>query len=309
MSDNMINAIETHKLVKSYGVRRALDSLTLDVPRYSVFGLIGPNGAGKTTWMMSVAGFLHITSGKINLLGCGPFNAAAHRGRIAILPQDSDLPLESRPKELLIHYGLLQGLTRCEAERSAVEMLCEVHLGDRLASPIRSLSHGMRKRVMIAQCFIGFPEVVLLDEPLSGLDPRELAHMRDFLQRRRGRQTLVISSHNLHDIELLCDRIAFIENGKTVRTATLDEVTGSDSIIVYRLASPLPEIDALRCAIPDAVFDLSANKCELSCRFDLRRYSAERINSLLLPALLRQPCGVLTVSRGTSLEAEYLKQV
>ena len=111
----MNNAIETRNLIKCYGARRALDGLSLDVPRYSVLGLIGPNGAGKTTWMMSVAGFLHLTSGAINLLGAGPFDAASHRGRISILPQDSDLPLESRPLELLTHYGLLQGLTRNEA--------------------------------------------------------------------------------------------------------------------------------------------------------------------------------------------------
>ena len=102
----MDNAIETTGLVKLYGKRRALDGLTLIVPRYAVLGLIGPNGAGKTTWMMSVAGFLHLTSGAVNLLGAGPFDAATHCGRITILPQDSELPLESRPIELLTHYEI-----------------------------------------------------------------------------------------------------------------------------------------------------------------------------------------------------------
>jgi ABC-type multidrug transport system ATPase subunit len=305
----MNNAIETSDLVKCYGARRALDGLTLNVPRFSVLGLIGPNGAGKTTWMMSVAGFLHLTSGVVNLLGAGPFNASSHRGRIAILPQDSDLPLESHPQELLTHYGLLQGLTKREAVQSASAMLSEVHLGDRLEAPIRSLSHGMRKRVMIAQCFIGYPEVVLLDEPLSGLDPREVARMREFFRRRRGRQTLVISSHNLHDIELLCDRVAFIENGKTVRMASLDEVTGADSMTVYRLASRPPDFCGLQAAVPDTALDLSEDGCELTCRYDQRRYSAEQINRLLLLALLQQPCDILTVSQGTSLETEYLKHV
>lgn len=305
----MNHAIETRNLVKCYGARRALDGLTLDVPRYSVLGLIGPNGAGKTTWMMSVAGFLHLTSGAVNLLGAGPFNATAHRGRISILPQDSDLPLESRPLELLTHYGLLQGLTRNEAAQSSATMLNEVHLGDRLTAPIRSLSHGMRKRVMIAQCFIGSPEVVLLDEPLSGLDPREVARMRDFLARRRGRQTIVISSHNLHDIELLCDRVAFIEKGRTVRQATLEEVTGTDCLLIYRLAARPADLESLRAAVPDSALALSEDGRELTCRFDRRRSSPEQINRLLLPALLQQPCGVLTVSQGTSLEAEYLKQV
>ena len=304
----MDNAIETVDLVKRYGARRALDGLTLAVPRFAVLGLIGPNGAGKTTWMMSVAGFLHLSSGSVNLLGGGPFDPSLHCGRVTILPQDSELPLESRPQELLTHYGLLQGLSREEAARSAAAMLDEVHLGDRLSSPIRSLSHGMRKRVMIAQCFIGFPEVVLLDEPLSGLDPREVAHMRAFLTRRRGRQTPVISSHNLHDIEVMCDRVAFIEKGRTVRAATLEEVVGKASTLVYRVTAEPADYGALTAAVPDSVLTFDAAARALVCRYDPRRATSEEINSRLLPALLSQ-CGVTTVTCGASLETEYLKNL
>jgi len=304
----MNHAIETLDLVKRYGTRRALDGLSLAVPRFAVLGLIGPNGAGKTTWMMSVAGFLHLSSGSVNLLGGGPFDPAAVDGRITILPQDSELPLESRPLELLTHYGLLQGLTRPEAARSATAMLNEVHLGDRLNAPIRSLSHGMRKRVMIAQCFIGYPEVVLLDEPLSGLDPREVAHMRSFLTRRRGRQTLVISSHNLHDIEVMCDHVAFIEKGRTVRVATLEEVVGKASTLVYQVTAEPADYDALSTAVPEAALAFDAAASALLCRYDPALTTPEAINGRLLPALLAQ-CGVTTVTRGASLEAEYLKNL
>lgn len=304
----MDNAIETRDLVKRYGARRALDGLTLAVPHFAVLGLIGPNGAGKTTWMMSVAGFLRTESGTINLLGHGPFDPAAHCGRITILPQDSELPLESRPLELLTHYGLLQGLTRHESASSAAAMLAEVHLGDRLNSPIRSLSHGMRKRVMIAQCFIGYPEVVLLDEPLSGLDPREVAHMRSFLTCRRGRQTLVISSHNLHDIEVMCDHVAFIEKGRTVRVATLEEIIGKACTLIYRLTAEPADTAALASAAPEATLTFDAATSSLVCRYDPRRTTPEEINRSLLPPLLAQ-CGVTTVTCGASLENEYLKSL
>ena len=304
----MDNAIETLDLVKRYGARRALDGLTLAVPRFAVLGLIGPNGAGKTTWMMSVAGFLRPASGSINLLGVGPFEPTVHCGRITILPQDSELPLESRPLELLTHYGLLQGLTKQESARSAAAMLAEVHLGDRLNSPIRTLSHGMRKRVMIAQCFIGYPEVVLLDEPLSGLDPRELAHMRTFLTRRRGRQTLVISSHNLHDIEVMCDHVAFIENGRTVRIATLEEVIGKASTLVYQLSAEPTDFEALTTAVSSSTLTFDAATSSLVCRYDPRRTTPEEINRSLLPVLIPQ-CGVTTVTLGASLESEYLKSL
>lgn len=301
-------AIETTDLVKRYGARRALDGLTLAVPRFAVLGLIGPNGAGKTTWMMSVAGFLHIESGQIDLLGNGPFDPAVHGGRITILPQDSELPPESRPLELLTHYGLLQGLTRQEAGQSAAAMLDEVHLGDRLNAPIRSLSHGMRKRVMIAQCFLGYPEVVLLDEPLSGLDPREVAHMRAFLTKRRGRQTLVISSHNLHDIEVLCDHVAFIEKGRTVRLATLEELLGKASTLVYALTAEPADYALLATAVPDATLTFDAAASSLICKYDPHRATPGEINSRLLPALLPQ-CGVTTITCGANLETEYLKNL
>jgi ABC-type multidrug transport system ATPase subunit len=303
----MNDAIETLDLVKRYGARLALNGLTLRVPRLAVLGLIGPNGAGKTTWMMSVAGFLRPTAGTINLLGKGPFDADRHGGRISILPQDSELPLESRPLELLTHYGLLQGLTLHEARSSAYAMLEEVHLADRLNTPIRSLSHGMRKRVMIAQCFIGRPDVVLLDEPLSGLDPREVAHMRSFLAKRRGCQTLVISSHSLHDIELMCDHVAFIENGRTARVATMEAVIGTASTLVYHLAEPPRDLAEVSSLIPDAVFTCNASSGELVCRYDPRTLTPEAINAQLLPTLAAR-CGVRTIAQGLNLEAEYLKQ-
>ena len=191
-------ALATRDLVKRYGRRRALAGFTLAVPRGTMMGLVGANGAGKTTWMMAVAGFLRLTSGTIDLLGRGPFDATIHSGRFSILPQDSDLPLEARPGELLYRYARMQGLSAEAARRSADEVLAAVNLADRARSAVRSLSHGMRMRVRLAQCFLGSPEVVLLDEPLNGLDPVEADRIRRFLRGRRGRQTIVVSSHRIY---------------------------------------------------------------------------------------------------------------
>ena len=300
-------ALETRDLVKCYGARRALDGLTLAVPRHTVTGLVGSNGAGKTTLMMTAAGFLRPTSGSVSLLGQGPFDAETHSGRFAILPQDSDLPLASRPLELLVHYGRLQGLPRAEAERSAKGMLEAVHLGDRLGSPIRTLSHGMRKRVMMAQCFIGSPELVLLDEPLSGLDPLEVAHMRAFILQRKARQTILISSHNLHDIEQVCDHVAFIEKGRTARFARIDELTGKSSILAYLLSGESPDVPALARALPEgAALDYSPAKQTLTCRYPSGKLTPQEINQALIPPLQAQ-CGLIAVTQGNSLEDEYLK--
>ena len=220
-------AVSTRALAKRYGKRKALDGFTLDVPAGSIMGLVGRNGSGKTTWMMAVAGLVRADSGEINLLGRGPFNAAYHSGRVAILPQDSELPLEMSPLALLAAFARLQGLDARTAKASALKALESVNLADRAKTPIRSLSHGMRKRVMTAQCFLGDPELVLLDEPMNGLDPEEAERLRNFILDCRGRRTVVISSHNLLDLGRMATHVAFVENGKVSRVATMEELSAA----------------------------------------------------------------------------------
>jgi len=298
-------ALSTRDLVKRYGRRRALDGFTLAVPRGAVMGLVGANGAGKTTWMMAVAGFLRISSGSIDLLGRGPFDAATHSGRFAILPQDSALPLEAHPEALLYRYARMQGLSSDAARRSTGEMLAAVNLSDRARSSIRSLSHGMRMRVRLAQCFIGSPEVVLLDEPLNGLDPVEADRVRRFLRERRGRQTIVISSHNLHDIETLCSHVAFVEKGRVARTSTLEAITRASNRVTYTLAAEPSDMAALSAVVPGATFAWTAETHDLVCTFEAADGDVAAINRKLLPALLAQT-DVLAVSSGLSLEQAYL---
>jgi ABC-type multidrug transport system ATPase subunit len=298
-------SLATRDLVKRYGRRRALDGFTLAVPRGAMMGLVGANGAGKTTWMMAVAGFLRLASGTVDLLGRGPFDAKTHVGRFSILPQDSALPLEARPGELLYRYARMQGLSAETARRSASEMLAAVNLADRARSSVRSLSHGMRMRVRLAQCFLGSPEVVLLDEPLNGLDPVEADRIRQFLRRRRGRQTIVISSHNLHDIETLCTHVAFVEKGRVARTATLEAITRAASRVTYTLAAKPTDMDALAAAVPGATFVWTDETHALACSFGETAGGVGTVNRNLLPVLLAQT-DVLSVSSGLSLEQAYL---
>ena len=303
----MIGAsLVTRDLVKRYGRRKALDSFSLTVPRGAVLGLVGPNGAGKTTWMMTVAGFLRPDSGTIDLLGRGPFDAAIHSGRFSILPQDSALPLEARPEGLLYRYACMQGLAPAEALNTARTMLAAVNLGDRARSTIRSLSHGMRMRVRLAQCFIGSPELVLLDEPLNGLDPREADRMRQLIIGRRGRQTVVISSHNLHDIETLCTHVAFVDKGRVVRLDTLAKLTHSSSSVSYALAAKPSDMSALEAALPGATFTWNETARSLTCTFDESSGGIAAVNRTILPLLLAQT-DVLSVTSGRSLEQVYLE--
>ena len=302
---NLPSAISTKDLVKKYGRRRALDGFTLSVPHGSILGLVGPNGAGKTTWMMVVAGFIRANSGEIDVLGKGAFDARIHSGRISILPQDSELPLESRPRDLLYRFGRLQGLSAALARKSTADVLAAVNLTDRADATIRSLSHGMRKRVMLAQCFVGNPEVVLLDEPLNGLDPAECARMRRFIAACRGRRTIVVSSHNLHDIEVICTHAAFVDAGRVTSFSTLGSITQASGRIVYTLASRPGDRAALEAAVPGASLEWSESDHALTCVFRPEVGDAASVNRRLLPALLAQT-DILAVTRGQSLEEAYL---
>ena len=297
----MNEAVMTRALVKRYGRHAALNGFTLAVPRGSITGLVGRNGAGKTTWMMTVAGFVRPNSGEVNILGRGAFDASVHAGKFSILPQDSDLPNEGRVRALLVAYGRLQGLSAREAAKSADGLVAAFNLSDKAKSTIRSLSHGMRKRVAVAQAFLGEPEVVMLDEPLSGLDPVEADRLRSFILSRRGKSTIVVSSHQLDDIERLCTHVAFVADGKVERMETLRALTSDTGRVAYSLKSMPTDLAAIAAACPGVA--LSAGGSTVVAEFgpDL---AVEAVNAALLPGLLE--FGVVSVQPGRSLADAYL---
>ena len=297
----MNETVVTRALVKRYGRHAALDGFTLSVPRGSITGLVGRNGAGKTTWMMTIAGFVRPDSGEVNILGRGPFDAAVHAGRFSMLPQDSDMPSQGRVRSLLVGYGRLQGLSRNAAVESADALIKAFNLSDKADSPIRALSHGIRTRVALAQAFLGSPEAVLLDEPLSGLDPVEADRLRSFILSRRGNTTIVISSHQLDDIERLCTHVAFVSDGKVERMETLRALTSDTGRVAYTLRNRPADLAAIAAACPGA--KLTEEGVSVVAEFgpDL---TVEAVNAALLPRLLE--FGVLSVQPGRSLSDAYL---
>lgn len=298
----MNEAVITRGLVKHYGRNAALNGFSLAIPAGSITGLVGRNGAGKTTWMMTVAGFVIPDGGDVNILGAGPFDARRHSGRFMILPQDSDLPNEGRVRSLLVHYALLQGLPAARAAASANRLIKALNLVDKADSPIRSLSHGMRKRVMIAQAFLGKPEVVMLDEPLSGLDPIEADRLRSFILACRGKTTLVISSHLLDDVEKLCTHVAFVSSGKVDRMETMRSLTSDTGQVAYVLRELPKNLGEIESACPG--IRLEAKGANLMAKFS-EALTVEEVNAALLPRLV--DCGVRAVTPGRSLQEAYLK--
>jgi ABC-2 type transport system ATP-binding protein len=290
---------------KSYGTRVALAGLDFDAPEGAITGLIGPNGAGKTTCFGIVGGLLKADTGRVDVLGRGPFDAGTQAGALGLLPQDAELPAHARVENLLRYFARLQGLVRIEAEREIARVLDLLSLSDRARSRISELSHGMRRRVSVAQALLGSPALVLLDEPTSGLDPHLVANVREVLRAQRDRGTsFVVSSHVLSDLEAICDHVVFIEAGRAIKSGPLSAVTARSRLVRYALAAPIA-LGMLQPSLPGLLLRIDGAQLEVEASAD---GDIAQLNARVLRVLLDLGAGVLEVRLGQSLEEAYLDE-
>lgn len=297
----MSAALRLQGVVKKYGRRKALNGLDITVPEGLICGLVGRNGAGKTTAMAVAGGLVRPYAGQVDVLGDGPFSTATHAGRVALIPQDADFPRYARVAELLNYYGRLQGHSRADVRRQTKELLQWVHLSDRAGAQLRTLSHGMRRRVMIAQAFVGRPELVLLDEPMAGLDPQEVRGIRHLLKQRAEGQTVVVSSHNLDELQRLCDYIIFMDQGRCTRSGQLGQLLQAGTCVRYHLSSPAM-LEPLQAALPDLNIQLESEQVVAVVGVS----DAAAVNARILPRLLEAGVGIMEISSGQALEEAFL---
>jgi ABC-2 type transport system ATP-binding protein len=224
-------AVEINGLTKEYRVgfwnkriKRALNSLNLQVEEGEVFGLLGPNGAGKTTTLKILFRLVFPTSGTARILGKELNDTAMHQ-RVGYLPENPYFYDHLSPEELLHYSGRLFGLTKDDLRRRVNQLLDRVGLTESRHVPLRRFSKGMVQRAGIAQALINDPDVVFLDEPMSGLDPIGRREVRDLvLQLREEKKTVFFSTHILSDAEALCDRVAILNTGQLQGCGELREI-------------------------------------------------------------------------------------
>ena len=224
-------AIETVELTKDYAVgfwrkrpRRVLDHLSLQVEQGEVFGFLGPNGAGKTTTLKLLLQLVFPTSGEARILGRPPGDLSAKR-RLGYLPENPYFYDHLTAEELLTYFGGLLGLHGGERARRVSALLDDVGIGAERRLQLRKFSKGMLQRVGIAQALLNEPELVIFDEPMSGLDPLGRRDVRRMILRLRDRGcTVFFSSHVLSDAEALCSRVAILAKGRLVASGRLSEM-------------------------------------------------------------------------------------
>ena len=210
--------IEARDLTKRYGEFVAVDGIDFAVERGETFGFLGPNGAGKSSTMRMIGAVSPASGGTLHVLGRDPERDGPEiRSRLGVVPQDDNLDLELDVGENLHVYGRFFGLPRDEIRRRTDELLEFVHLADRRESRVDSLSGGMKRRLTIARALINEPELMLLDEPTTGLDPQARHALWDRLYRLKQRGvTLVLTTHYMDEAEQLCDRLVVMDRAKIV---------------------------------------------------------------------------------------------
>ncbi len=223
--------IVARRVTRLYGGVPAVRDLTLEVERGEILGLLGPNGSGKTTLLRMVTGYLSPSAGSLTVAGHDTVrDPMAARRHIGYVPESVPLYSHMRVREFLSFMARLRGVSRESVGKAVVAASERLDIADVLTTPIRALSRGYRQRVAIAQALVHDPDIVILDEPTNGLDPRQIIETRRLLQNLAGEHTVLISSHILGEVEKIAQRVAILLRGE---------------LLALRSVADTPDLEAL----------------------------------------------------------------
>jgi len=237
--------IKVSQLSHSFGTKQVLENIDFEIVKGEPVALVGPNGAGKTTLFSLICGYIQPSAGQISILG-HQVGSPATFGKLAALPQDAQLDPRFSIAHQLKFYGQLQGFNKKKSQFEAERTLELVGLKEVLNEKPDSLSHGMRKRVTIAQALIGTPEIVMLDEATAGLDPIHARQIRQLVASLSGETTFILSSHDLSELERLCQQVLFLEQGvlRQHQNVSNDGLSQSQpTFITLRMANTIAEFE------------------------------------------------------------------
>jgi ABC-2 type transport system ATP-binding protein len=219
-------AIHLQGIAKSFGAQTAVEDLDLCVPSGSIYGLLGPNGAGKTTTLRIILDIIGPDRGRVEVLGSQVDDAV--RSRVGYLPEERGLYPRMRVLDHLVFLGVLKGMHRADARAAAQHWLERLELADRSRDRVDTLSKGMQQKVQFLSTVLHHPDLLILDEPFSGLDPLNVDLLKEIvLERQRQGSTVLFSTHRIEDAERLCDRVCMIAGARKVLDGPLGEIKAS----------------------------------------------------------------------------------
>lgn len=225
----MSHALTLDGVTKRFGKTVAVDHISMAIPQGSVYGFLGPNGAGKTTTIRMIMSILYPDEGEIRILGQD--NAESVKDRLGYLPEEKGLYKKMKTGEIIAYFGKLKGMAPAVAKSRARELMIRYGLGDWIDKPCEAMSKGMGQKVQILGTIVHDPELVILDEPFSGLDPVNVELMRNIIQQmKRDGRTVIFSTHIMAQAEQLCDALLLVNKGKKILDGPLAQIKKAEGL-------------------------------------------------------------------------------
>jgi len=300
----MNTLISCQNLNKSFGSKKALKNVNFELNTQEITALVGPNGAGKTTLFSILCNYLVPTSGDVTIFGEKP-GSQKLLGKVGALPQDAQLDPRFAIKHQLELYAKLQGFNKYDAKDECLRVLELVGLSDSLNERPSALSHGMSKRVSIAQALIGNPQLVMLDEPTAGLDPANARNIRQLVTDLSSETSFIISSHNLEELERLCSTVLLLEQGQlsqqTIGQQTLAQENNQQSMTLLLEPTELSALDLLSKVQGLGAIE-NINKQEFVLKYNALK--SPDFDIQLIQTLQQQGLEYRQITKGVSLEQQ-----
>ena len=238
----MASALAIEGVTKVYGRNTVVDDVSFTVEPQEILGLVGPNGAGKTTTIRMALDIIHADTGAVALFGSAPTRQALQR--VGYLPEERGLYQKAVLRDVLRYLGRLKGLSNKDAQARTDAMLQRVGLYEHRAKKVQALSRGMNQLAQFASALLHLPDLIILDEPFSGLDPLNVQVMKEIIseQQQRG-ASIIFSSHDMEDVEEMCERVVLISSGAVLLYGVLDELKRARGIQSIRVTAPRQPAD------------------------------------------------------------------
>ncbi len=259
--------IEVRNLSKDYGPHQAIHDISFTIKKGDVVGFLGPNGAGKSTTMKIITGFMAPSSGKASIAGFDVFeNPIEVKKRIGYLPETPPLYTDMYVRDYLIYVARLKACAKDKISSLVDRAIEKTLLGDVQHRLIHNLSKGFRQRVGIAQALVSDPEVLVLDEPTVGLDPKQVAEIRNLIKELKGHHTIILSTHILPEVQATCEKAIIINKGRIVAEDTIQNLSAleqGESQIFIRLRQEISDLKSVLAGIDGVLtVDLGLNQRE-----------------------------------------------
>ena len=305
--------IEVKNLVKKYGNHVAVNDLSFKIEKGRIYGFLGPNGAGKSTTMNIITGYLAATSGQVIVNGHDIYEEPEEAKKsIGYLPEIPPLYMDMTPREYLSFSADLKGLTKKERAEQFKDIAKLTGIEDVMDRLIKNLSKGYRQRVGLAQAILGYPEVIILDEPTVGLDPKQIVEIRDVIKGLSKKHTVILSTHIMQEVSAVCDEVIIIAHGELVARDTPNNlgkhVSGSNTIEIV-VKAPDYKVKAILNKMNDVTKFEVHSDTEEECTRALVSTGVEKdLREDIFYAFATSKCPIVGMSySNTSLEDVFIK--